>query len=166
MNRIEAADKLRRSIERGDPQPTCAIPLSAAPARDYDSATPSAAHRDTESPRPMLAAAAPIEGTDEAWDNRELGADERYAVPVSDTPEWEAETMNKDIGATLPVPADTPRTDIKEREQSLATTDDKAFYGWKFARQLERELAEAKAEIDRQVQMLWAGDITWRGVKK
>lgn len=40
---------------------------------------------------------------------------------------------------------DTPRTDAKEKETVNCVFEMHAHYGWKFARQLERELAEANA---------------------
>ena len=63
---------------------------------------------------------------------------------------------------------DTPRTDSKENETVGGKLATHSYYGWKFARSLERELAEAQDKISRlesgktvlehaQAQLLLAG---------
>ena len=44
--------------------------------------------------------------------------------------------------------SDTPRTDAKESETEDGGMERHAYYGWKFARTLERELAEKDREIE------------------
>jgi hypothetical protein len=45
--------------------------------------------------------------------------------------------------------SDTPRTDAKERESTNCSPQLHAHYGWKFARQLERECEALRVDAER-----------------
>ena len=49
--------------------------------------------------------------------------------------------------------SDTPRTDAKEKETARVGHYKHAYYGWKFARELERELNAALARLQEQEQV-------------
>ena len=46
---------------------------------------------------------------------------------------------------------DTPRTDAKEKESQKCDAKKHAYYGWKHARKLELELADARKEFDMEL---------------
>jgi len=48
----------------------------------------------------------------------------------------------------------TQRTDAREKDSQKCDAKKHAYYGWKHARKLERELAEAKATFEQTVERL------------